>query len=992
MLDLYKAIYVLMNYRAMPPDILSYASDSKWWIDSLEQLMDGRSKTKAEQEFFKLIKDENIFYHFFAEKDPVGYCLELLKKLKIDDFENDFVQLVFAACKATCYFHVPLRKDYRPLELGFDLTEDEIEIFKAGCEEGLKVYFKKKDYSKAFSLFQSNPLNPLSQFFMAHIYENGLNDIKVDSIKARKLYEESADKEFVPAIAKKAKFYFLGIGGELKRKLGLELYDEVMKKGNPASFFDLCEFYNFIGKKKEVYRLSKEGVEHNSYRCYFYLIQSNHQNDMKKDIKILKEGVSKGDPLCILAYLKTSNSKLESVLKRLNKMLSTNLTSHERGMYEIFASDICLDLYKDSKDSKYHELIKYYLEEAMKDKNKDSFVLYADNFLKGKEANEVYLQGAYCDDRECCEMMAENYLEGINIEQDYGRAAFWAEGAIQLDSFDGVVVKCQLMLLGKCYKRDIKTATRVLKLLSDEGCNSATYLLGNLYLKKALPGGNSKAFKYFERGYLNCFEPCAFEYAKMNVRKMVKNADSKKGYEILQKLADAGDGFAQMELAVCLIFGRFLAKDESLGLKYFEMAQKNTKNQLVQKSVETLLGLSYYYGREGFEQDDDKALEHLKKAYDLGEHYICEELGTLYLIKDDFKNAKFYYEEGAKLGISDCLLGLGQIYFEGYGLPKDLKKAEEYFKKAVLCGVNEAYYWLARVYMEFDLKKTDGKRILSLLREACKHKVPEALNNLGYQYQEGPYIKRHDMKKAISLYKEASEYGLSSAQFNLGSYLLSQSDPKLHEEGFQWMYQLAKKGDAYAMLTLIGCYIFSDDEDKKDLAFEWIEKADKLLPNHPFINFYYGYCYMFGYGVIEDQKKAVEYLKKSAYLDDPFSCFLLGQSYRYATEFPHDPDLYFLWVKKAYEINPNASISTELGKAYEEGYGTRQDFVKAKECFLNGLKMGSITSYDHLKRLYGGKLPKRIQDIWDKIPQEEKVDDKVGIDAIDVFEKKEKED
>lgn len=982
------AISFLTSPDLVADDIEEYAKDRAWWLEALKRIMGDKARTKVENEYLKLVEEDNIIYRLFIAEDPVGYCLSLFKKLNIKFFDEPLALALINTAEKICYFKNPKRTIYVPLRIGFDLTKEDIEKNKRGIEEGIQAYFEEMDYIKAFNIFQGEASNPLSQFILGHLYENGCGEIKVNSSKAKELYEQSTGQGFLPSKLKLGEFYLLGRVVLPDWDLGFKLCEEAKEMKLPASYDFLSSFYFQIGKLRKSYSIAKEGIKNGSYDCYRVAFQTTPYQTYKHIKKLVDEGREKGNHYCMFVYdmrEKDKSQKPEDRIKEIERLLSDHPTLIDRKFFESVLIAKYVDLAKYSQDKKLIEKTKRVLQEAMEDRVQKSFLEYADFLLLSEGYFPYYLKGAYCGHEVCIGFVASAYYNGYDgVKKDYEKAAFWAEIGALYDNTQCMVIKGNLLIAGICYEKNVKAGVYLLQEAAEEGENLAYYYLGVLTFRKYIPGGNKKAYQYLENGYKHGEINCTIEYAKMNLRKMTDKCDPKKGYDILLKLANEGNGAAQMELGMSFWNGKYLAKDETIARKYLDMAKRNKEFPLAQRASDAFLGLTYYYGSNEDQPDDEKALESLQKAFDKGDMYVCEELGNLYFNKKDYEKAKFYFQKGVEVGIPDCCISLGHMYWDGYGGVKDLKKSEELYKKAIELGDKYGYYWLARVYMEMDLKKTDGKRIMDLLRKASQHNVPEAFNCLGTIYKNGDYLKKPNMEKALDFFKKASAEGIAGAQFSLGSYLLDQKDPKLREEGFQWMYQLAKKENPYAMLVLIECYIFSEDEDKKDMAFEWIQKVEKLIPNNPYVDFFYGYCYMFGYGVMEDQVKAIEYLKRSAYQDDPLSCFILGQAYRYSTEIPHDPDLYFLWVKKAYELNPNASASTELGKAYEEGYGTKQDFEKAKECFTSGVKRGSITSYEHLKRLCKGKLPEDIQSVWDKIPEDERVDDKMGIDAIDV--------
>ena len=55
----------------------------------------------------------------------------------------------------------------------------------------------------------------------------------------------------------------------------------------------------------------------------------------------------------------------------------------------------------------------------------------------------------------------------------------------------------------------------------------------------------------------------------------------------------------------------------------------------------------------------------------------------------DVKEAINWFTLGAKSGLFQSTFNLGQIYFEGNGVPRDLKKAEEWFAIGLVQSRND---------------------------------------------------------------------------------------------------------------------------------------------------------------------------------------------------------------------------------------------------------------------------------------------------------------
>ena len=114
----------------------------------------------------------------------------------------------------------------------------------------------------------------------------------------------------------------------------------------------------------------------------------------------------------------------------------------------------------------------------------------------------------------------------------------------------------------------------------------------------------------------------------------------------------------------------------------------------------------------------ESAIEELEKfSDDYKDKYYY--LGQLYEREYDFEAAMENYEAGIEAGSSLSLLGMGDLYLNGYGVEADYVKAKEYFDNALFSECAEANYYEALIWEE-GLVSTEGpdhEKALEYLRQ-----------------------------------------------------------------------------------------------------------------------------------------------------------------------------------------------------------------------------------------------------------------------------------
>ncbi|MCX6052658.1 MAG: tetratricopeptide repeat protein [Campylobacterales bacterium] len=173
--------------------------------------------------------------------------------------------------------------------------------------------------------------------------------------------------------------------------------------------------------------------------------------------------------------------------------------------------------------------------------------------------------------------------------------------------------------------------------------------------------------------------------------------DFKTAFEIYSKLSENGNADAQTSLAYMYQNAQGCEINEAKALELYTKAAESLQPY-------ALFNLAIFYtgGLGGVAHDQFKAYELFMEAairevpHAMYEVALMLERGLGCL--QNFSEAAFWYEEGAKRGNLECFNNLGVLYKEGHGVEQNEAKCFICFSRAAEGGLAEGLYNLGLLY------------------------------------------------------------------------------------------------------------------------------------------------------------------------------------------------------------------------------------------------------------------------------------------------------
>ena len=194
--------------------------------------------------------------------------------------------------------------------------------------------------------------------------------------------------------------------------------------------------------------------------------------------------------------------------------------------------------------------------------------------------------------------------------------------------------------------------------------------------------------------------------------------DYPKAFELYSQLAQAGNADAQTSLAFMYQKAQGCELNEAYALELYTKAAE-------EKQPYALFNLAILYanGIGGVEHNQFKAYElHMDAAI----HNVPPAMYEVALMLErglgcaqNYSEAAFWYEEGAKRGHLESFNNLGALYKEGHGVVQDNSRTFVCFSRAAEGGLPEGLYNLGMLYDQGIGCAQDHEESLNLCRKAA---------------------------------------------------------------------------------------------------------------------------------------------------------------------------------------------------------------------------------------------------------------------------------
>ena len=324
------------------------------------------------------------------------------------------------------------------------------------------------------------------------------------------------------------------------------------------------------------------------------------------------------------------------------------------------------------------------------------------------------------------------YAEGKVVEKDAAEAAKWYRKAADAGYPQAQYMYGRCLEKGEGVEKDVVEAVKWYRKAAEQDLPAARSMLASCY-------ANGRGVGYDIR-----------EAAKWNIEPWYVGSSDRNYHLYVEKRATRHLDPAEYE-----------DYDNGLDASMIYYAADMTGDPRANNPAPKLqLGDSYFYGRNGLEQNYAEAAKWYRKA-------------TEAIVGRGFYEMGFCYEYGK-------------------GVEADLEEAEKWYRKAADARQEQ-----------FNVE--NRTKIRQLVREARDGNA-ESAYQAGLAFASGTGVKQ-DMPEALKWFRKAAEQGYAGAQFELGKcYETGTGVPQDNANALRWYQAAAEQGYAPARNVLSRCY------------------------------------------------------------------------------------------------------------------------------------------------------------------------------------------
>jgi len=376
---------------------------------------------------------------------------------------------------------------------------------------------------------------------------------------------------------------------------------------------------------------------------------------------------------------------------------------------------------------------------------------------KPKAAIAAYTQAAAAGNIDGDTRLAELFFSGRSVPPDHSKAFGYFQAAMNGGSESAAVRVAAMLMGGDGVPRNVDRGSALLNELAASASARTLIAVGDVLSGKA-PGVEpdlARAIQVYRKAAQAGSVEALLDLGDALGALPPAEIDGSAVVEAYETAAAKGSVDASLKLGDLYVEAAIVPPDLAKATGYYARASKAG-------SVSAQLALASLQAQGG---DPSGALGKLRALAASGSDRAYVMIGDLLANGrgEGTKGAVAAYEQAAKLGRTDAMIKLGDLYRYGTLVKKSGKTAVQYYQMAINAGDAYGLYSLGQGYVDNDLGASGTpKRGLALLKQAEQKGIPEATVAIAEAYEAGSGVKT-SIPTAIGILEDAAQAGNAAA-------------------------------------------------------------------------------------------------------------------------------------------------------------------------------------------------------------------------------------
>ena len=433
--------------------------------------------------------------------------------------------------------------------------------------------------------------------------------------------------------------------------------------------------------------------------------------------------------------------------------------------------------------------------------------------------------------------------------------------------------------------------------------------------------------------------------------------------QLLKNNADEGHSNSQYQLAQ-----HYLRTHETVpALEYLFLAASQDHAAAHQQLFE------FYRHGEYVEADTAKALKHLKRAVELGEHSALYTYYAAVLRGDiDVDQRQRVYHDLLKKGKAQKQAAakalLGDAHFHGWYLDRHETLGYRFWLEAAADQDAHALKQLAALYVEgHDLvgqdqaeKALEYYTLADQISADADTKIGIALCYLhGIGVTQDVARARRMLTEAAAQYWHYTVSNEADLYYVIGRHYTRDNYPRADQDKARAYFQRAVElGHAEAAWQLYQAELKRDSAVESSSVIHTLKRAADL--GHVLAQRELGKRYLYGQGIEQEISTAVDYLQQAVQQNDAAAKTLLAEIYEQGIGGEVDLAQAIDYYQRAAQ-QLDADALSHLGRLYTKGEGLERDLAQAQQLLSKAASMGHIEAQQQLDNIHAYLQMKKPQ-------------------------------